>query len=413
MNYYFTSEAVSMGHPDKVADQISDAILDEALRQDRESHVACETLVTTGQVVVAGEMTTEAYIDIPDVVRKTIVGIGYDKGEYLFDGNSCGIFTAVHEQSPDINQGVVRATPEEQGAGDQGMVFGYAIKDGINYMPIEIMLSRIILDELTFMRQGNAAYKWLRPDAKAQVTVEYDEATHKPVKVDTILVSTQHDPDIDNETIKNTVSYAIQHVWKNLSFLKPTSHIAELLYGDLGAPKFKLMVNPTGRFVIGGPAGDTGLTGRKIVVDTYGGHCPHGGGAFSGKDPSKVDRSAAYFARYIAKNLVAAGVCDECTIQIAYAIGKAQPVSVFVDTHNTNHTRFSDSEIADVLKNNVDFTPHGIITQLGLKNPIYLATAKYGHFGHESYYNGDYDCIMYPWESLEKIDAMQEWFEVK
>jgi len=406
MNYYFTSESVSMGHPDKVADQISDAILDEALRQDKESRVACETLVTTGQVVVAGEITTHAYVDIPDVVRKTIVDIGYNKGEYLFDGNSCGIFSAIHEQSPDISQGVDRKTPQEQGAGDQGMVFGYAVKDGIEYMPLEVMLSRMILDDLT-SRRILGLDKWLRPDAKAQVTIEYDEDTHKPLRVDTVLVSTQHDPDVANETIVDLVETSIATITSQLD-----TKIINLFYDEEGFERFKLLVNPTGRFVIGGPAGDTGLTGRKIVVDTYGGHCPHGGGAFSGKDPSKVDRSAAYFARYIAKNLVAAGVCDECTIQIAYAIGRAKPISVFIDTHNTSHVAFRDSEIAKMLKLNVDFTPYSIINKLALKNPIYLSTAKYGHFGHTSYFDESVGCLMFPWENTDMVVSLKEWFNI-
>lgn len=400
MNYYFTSEAVSSGHPDKVADQISDAILDEALRQDKESHVACETLVTTGQVVVAGEITTEAYINIPDVVRKTIVNIGYDKSEYLFDGNSCGILSAIHEQSPDINQGVCRENKEEQGAGDQGMMFGYAINDGIEYMPLELMISRCIINTLEDMRKTNEI-DWLRPDAKSQVTIEYDGYTHKPIKIDTILISIQHDPYVSNEIIYNDIKNIVMHkVIQQLPIW-----VIDMFY------LYKLYINPTGRFVIGGPAGDTGLTGRKIVVDTYGGHCPHGGGAFSGKDPSKVDRSAAYYARYIAKNLVAAGVCDECTIQVAYAIGKAEPISVFVDQHGTSNVKYTDSEVASMLKEKLKFTPYHIIESLGLKRPIYLLTAQKGHFGHKCYEKDGN--VYFPWENLDLVGLFTEMFNTK
>lgn len=397
MRKYFTSESVSSGHPDKVADQISDAILDEILKQDKNAHVACETLVTTGLAVVAGEISTSAWIDIQKTVRDTINDIGYDNGELYFDGHSCAVINTIHEQSPDIAIGVNRQKDEMQGAGDQGIMFGYAIKNGIEYMPLEIMLAHKILQALETLRRGYPEIG-LRPDAKSQVTIQYDD-DNKPVKIKTIVVSQQHSEKLSIEALGEWVQEAIHIVVQDLP-----KWIADLF------TDYELLVNPTGRFIIGGPHGDTGLTGRKIVVDTYGGHCPHGGGAFSGKDPSKVDRSAAYFCRWVAKNLVAAGVADEVTIQVSYAIGVAKPLSIFVDTHCTNHTGMSDAEIAKVLDKFIDFTPYGMITRLQLLNPIYLETAKYGHFGKQSYVK---DGIKYfPWEDLDLVEKMKEIFEI-
>jgi len=395
---YFTSESVSSGHPDKVADQISDAVLDEIIRQDKNAHVACETLVTTGLVVISGEVTAEAYVDLQKTVRNTINDIGYDNGELYFDGNSCAVINTIHEQSPDINMGVSRQKEEMQGAGDQGIMFGYAVKDGIEYMPLEIMLSHMILRQLERLRKGYPEIG-LRPDAKSQVTMEYNE-DGKPEKIDTIVVSQQHCEELSNEALGDWVQEALHCVRMELP-----KRISDMFYD------FKLFINPTGRFVIGGPHGDTGLTGRKIIVDTYGGKCPHGGGAFSGKDPSKVDRSAAYFCRYVAKNLVAAGVADEVTIQVSYAIGMAKPLSVFIDTHGKCNIGMSDAEIAGRLMENIDFTPHGMITRLGLLNPIYLETAKYGHFGRKSYVK---DGIKYfPWEDLDLVEDIRKIFEME
>lgn len=398
VNRYFTSESVSSGHPDKVADQISDAVLDEIIRQDRNAHVACETLVTTGLVVISGEVTAEAYVDLQKTVRDTINDIGYDNGELYFDGNSCAVINTIHEQSPDINMGVSRRKEEMQGAGDQGIMFGYAVKEGIEYMPLEIMLSHMILRQLERLRKGYPEIG-LRPDAKSQVTIEYNE-DGKPEKIDTIVVSQQHCEELSNEALSDWVQEALHCVRMELP-----KRISDMFYD------FKLFINPTGRFVIGGPHGDTGLTGRKIIVDTYGGKCPHGGGAFSGKDPSKVDRSAAYFCRYVAKNLVAAGVADEVTIQVSYAIGMAKPLSVFIDTHGKCNIGMSDAEIAGRLMESIDFTPHGMITRLGLLNPIYLETAKYGHFGRKSYVK---DGIKYfPWEDLDLVEDIRKIFEME
>lgn len=392
---FFTSESVSSGHPDKVADQISDAILDEVLKQDRNAHVACETLVTTGLAVVSGEITTTSYVDIQKIVRDTIINIGYDTGDLYFDGHSCAVINTIHEQSSDIAMGVNK---QNQGAGDQGIMFGYAIKDGIEYMPLEIMLSHKILQYLEILRKENPDIG-LRPDAKSQITIAYDY-TGKPIKIDTIIVSQQHCEKLSIETLTTLIHDAISAVMKDVPYW-----VSKLFY------EYKLLINPTGRFVIGGPHGDTGLTGRKIVVDTYGGKCPHGGGAFSGKDPSKVDRSATYFCRYIAKNLVAAGVADEVTIQVSYAIGVAEPISIFVNTNGTCNIDLSDAEIADKLHKNIDFTPHGIITKLELLNPIYLETAKYGHFGRKSYVK---DGIKYfPWEDLDLVEDIKKIFEIK
>lgn len=397
MSYLFTSESVSEGHPDKVADQISDALLDEFLRWDPESKVACETFVTTGLVVCGGEVRTEGWVDVQETARKVIRKIGYTKAAYRFDSESCGVVSTIHEQSSDINQGVVKKKKEEQGAGDQGMMFGYATTEMDNLMPLSAELSHILLQELAVIRRENKKMKYLRPDSKSQVTIEYnDDGT--PNRIDTIVVSTQHDDfvqpkDSTNKSIiaadqlmqdtiyKDVKEILIPRVIKSLP-----KRIKDLFKGD-----YKLHVNPTGKFVIGGPHGDTGLTGRKIIVDTYGGHGAHGGGAFSGKDPSKVDRSAAYAARHIAKNLVAAGVCDNVLIQVAYAIGVANPVGLFVNTHGTAKVKdkkgkvLSDGEIATKINKIFDMRPFAIIERFGLKNPIFLPTASYGHFGRDFY----------------------------
>ena len=378
MRHLFTSESVSEGHPDKIADQISDAILDNFLAFDPQSKVACETLVTTGQVVLAGEIKSETYIDVQQIARDTINRIGYTKGEYMFEGNSCGVLSALHEQSPDINQGVDRGGIEEQGAGDQGMMFGYATNETDNYMPLALDLSHRILKELAEMRREGVEINYLRPDAKAQVTIEYSD-DDQPQRIDTIVVSTQHD-DFDEEKemlakIKaDIVNLLIPRVIKQLP-----DHIQKLFSEDI-----KYYINPTGKFVIGGPHGDAGLTGRKIIVDTYGGKGAHGGGAFSGKDPSKVDRSAAYAARHIAKNLVAAGVADQVLVQVSYAIGVVEPMGVFVETYGTSKVDLTDGEIAQKVKALFDLRPGVIEQRLKLRNPIYSESAAYGHMGRES-----------------------------
>lgn len=380
MGFYFTSESVSEGHPDKVADQISDALLDEFLRQDPESKVACETLVTTGLVVLAGEVRTEGWIDQQETARRVIHRIGYTKPEYRFDSASCGIISAIHEQSADINQGVVRASEEDQGAGDQGMMFGYACNEMGNLMPMSVELSHIILQKLADVRRENQVMTYLRPDSKSQVTIEYDDNGNAK-RIDTIVVSTQHDDFEDDEAKmqqkirEDIVKYVLPRVLEEVP-----ERVRELFKGD-----YKMHVNPTGKFVIGGPHGDTGLTGRKIIVDTYGGHGAHGGGAFSGKDPSKVDRSAAYAMRHIAKNMVAAGLCDKVLAQVAYAIGVAKPVSVHVDTFGTAKVNMSDGEIAKIIQELFDLRPFAIVKRFGLKNPIFERTASYGHFGRDSY----------------------------
>ncbi len=398
MGYLFTSESVSEGHPDKIADQISDSLLDEFLRQDPESKVACETMVTTGLVVCAGEVRTLGYIDIQSKIRDVIRRIGYTKSEYQFDAVSCGILSAIHEQSPDINQGVVRAKKEDQGAGDQGMMFGYANRDMDNFMPLPVELSHILLQELAAIRKEGKQMKYLRPDSKSQVTVEYDD-NHKPVRIDTIVISTQHDEFILAKNPADAKQYkaaevAMQNKIKEdvekilLPRVKKVipERVKKLFTGAL-----KLYVNPTGKFVIGGPHGDSGLTGRKIIVDTYGGKGAHGGGAFSGKDPSKVDRSAAYATRHIAKNMIAAGVADEILVQVAYAIGIAQPVGVYVNTYGTCKVKtkggkiLSDGDIAKKVAAIFDLRPYAIIERFGLKNPIFEPTASYGHFGRDSY----------------------------
>ncbi len=383
MSFLFTSESVSEGHPDKVADQISDSLLDEFLRFDPSSKVACETMVTTGLVVCAGEVKTTGYVEIQNIVRKAIKEIGYTKAEYQFDFNSCGILSAIHEQSQDINQGVERIKEEEQGAGDQGMMFGYACTEMDNYMPMPIELSHILLQELAAIRKEGKKMKYLRPDAKSQVTVEYAD-NGKPLKIDTIVISTQHDDFDTEEKMQEVIRKDIETIL--LPRVKKTlpDRVKRLFKGD-----YRLFVNPTGKFVIGGPHGDSGLTGRKIIVDTYGGRGAHGGGAFSGKDSSKVDRSAAYAMRHIAKNLVAAGVTDEVLVQVAYAIGVAEPVGLFVNTYgkakvkDANGKKLSDGEIANRLKEIFDLRPFAIVKRFGLQNPIFVPTATYGHFGRD------------------------------
>lgn len=386
MGYYFTSESVSEGHPDKVADQISDAVLDEMLRQDPESKVACETLVTTGLTVVAGEVKSNGYVDIQDTARRVIEKIGYTKAEYQFDSKSCGVVSAIHGQSQDINRGVERISVEDQGAGDQGMMFGYACKETPEYMPLTIVLSHMLLFELAKIRREGKRMKYLRPDAKSQVTVEYGN-NWKPLRIDTIVISTQHDEFIDADA---SMIERIEHDVRTI-LLPRVKNLLPQRVRNLFKADMKLFVNPTGKFVIGGPHGDTGLTGRKIIVDTYGGRGAHGGGAFSGKDSSKVDRSAAYAARHIAKNIVAAGVCDEALVQIAYAIGVAQPVGFYVNTYGTAHVKdgngkkMGDTEIAERLRTLFDLRPYAIVKRFGLKNPIFEATASYGHFGRDPF----------------------------
>ena len=413
MGFLFTSESVSEGHPDKVSDQISDAILDEFLRRDPESKVACETLCTTGLVVVAGEVRSEAYVDIQQTARRVIDRIGYNRSEYQFDAASCGILSAIHEQSSDINQGVVRSTEEEQGAGDQGIMFGYATRESRELMPATLILSHVILKELADIRREGKVMTYLRPDAKSQVTIEYDDNRH-PQRVHTIVVSTQHDEDVDAPQIKEDVrTILIPRVKARLE--RAHDELASLI-----GEEYILHVNPTGKFVIGGPHGDTGLTGRKIIVDTYGGRGAHGGGAFSGKDSSKVDRSAAYAARHIAKNMVAAGVADEVLVQLSYAIGIAEPLSVYVDTYGTNKLNISEGEIARRIAKLFDLRPASIVRRYGLKNPIFEATASYGHFGNRPYTkevtvfeNGvetTREVEFFGWEKLDAVDTIKAEF---
>jgi len=379
MPYFFTSESVSEGHPDKVSDQISDALLDEFLRQDPSSKVACETLVTTGLVVLSGEVKTNAYVDVQTIAREVVRDIGYTKSEYQFDADSCAVISAIHEQSPDINQGVVRKKASEQGAGDQGMMFGYACNETKNYMPLTLEISHLILKEMAAVRKEGKVMKYLRPDSKSQVTIVYGD-DHLPQKIDTIVVSTQHDPMKGNEskmqkTIKTDIKkYIIPRVKK---------HLPAKAKKFLDNNRIKYLVNPTGKFVIGGPHGDTGLTGRKIIVDTYGGRGAHGGGAFSGKDSSKVDRSAAYATRHIAKNVVAAGIADRCLVQVAYAIGVAKPVGLYVDTYGSSKINKTDGQIARILEKVFDNKPAAIVKRFGLKNPIFRGTAAYGHMGRK------------------------------
>jgi S-adenosylmethionine synthetase len=413
MGFLFTSESVSEGHPDKVSDQISDAILDEFLRRDPESKVACETLCTTGLVVVAGEVRSEAYVDIQQTARRVIDRIGYNRSEYQFDAASCGILSAIHEQSSDINQGVVRSTEEEQGAGDQGIMFGYATRESRELMPATLILSHVILKELADIRREGKVMTYLRPDAKSQVTIEYDDE-RRPQRVHTIVVSTQHDEDVDAPQIKEDVrTILIPRVKARLE--RANDELATLIGDD-----YILHVNPTGKFVIGGPHGDTGLTGRKIIVDTYGGRGAHGGGAFSGKDSSKVDRSAAYAARHIAKNMVAAGVADEVLVQLSYAIGIAEPLSVYVDTYGTNKLNISEGEIARRISKLFDLRPASIVRRYGLKNPIFEATASYGHFGNRPYtkevtvFENGVETLreveFFGWEKLDAVDTIKAEF---
>ncbi len=431
MGFLFTSESVSEGHPDKVSDQISDAILDEFLRRDPNSKVACETLCTTGLVVVAGEVRSEAYVDVQSVTRRVINRIGYTKSEYMFDGNSCGILSAIHEQSGDINQGVVRATDDEQGAGDQGIMFGYACNETREYMPATLILSHVILKELAVIRRESKDMTYLRPDSKSQVTIEYDD-NGKPLRIHTIVVSTQHDEFIkaDKKMTEKEAEVAMGKKIKDdvrhilIPRVKARLKRANDKLADLIGNDYILHVNPTGKFVIGGPHGDTGLTGRKIIVDTYGGRGAHGGGAFSGKDSSKVDRSAAYAARHIAKNMVAAGIADQVLVQLSYAIGIAEPLSVYVDTYGSPRPAalkgMSDGEIAERIGKLFDLRPARIISRFGLKNPIFEATASYGHFGGRPYTqdveffeNGK--SVMRPveffaWENLDAIDEIKKEF---
>ena len=420
--YLFSSESVSNGHPDKVADQISDAILDEFLAFDPHSKVACETFVTTGQVIIGGEVKSVAYIDIQDVARKVIKEIGYTKSECMFDGDSCGILSAIHEQSPDINRGVERNNPDEQGAGDQGMMFGYATNETSNYMPVALELAHEILRELTKIRRENKVMTYLRPDAKSQVTMQYDDNGY-PQKIHTIVVSTQHDefilPDknISQSEADKKMVEIIENDVKNILIPRVKAKNPEMI--KYFSDEIVYFVNPTGKFVIGGPAGDTGLTGRKIIVDTYGGKGAHGGGAFSGKDPSKVDRSAAYAARHIAKNLVAAGVSDEILVQISYAIGVAEPLNIYVNTYGKSHLKIADGEIADKIGEIFDLRPSSIEKRLKLRNPIYYETAAYGHFGKNpqtvkkvfaSRYEEtkEIEVELFTWEKLDYVDILKK-----
>ena len=419
-NYLFTSESVSEGHPDKVADQISDAILDKFLAFDPQAHVACETLVTTGQVIIAGEVTTNVYIDLQRTAREMIEKIGYTKSEYQFDANSCGILNSVHEQSGDIAQGVNRAqdNDQDQGAGDQGMMFGYACNETPDLMPLTLDLAHALMRELADIRHNHLELMpYLRPDSKAQVTVEYDGETHRPVRIHTIVVSTQHDDDVDQPRIKDDVC--------KILIPRTLAHYGEDIRAMYEPGKTEVYVNPTGKFVIGGPHGDTGLTGRKIIVDTYGGRGAHGGGAFSGKDPSKVDRSAAYACRHIAKNVVAAGIADEVLVEVAYAIGRAKPVSFYINTYGTSHVAMSDPEIAAVLEDmdEFDMRPRAIIERLNLLRPIYTEAAAYGHMGRkcekvvkkfESLYNEtcEVEVELFPWEKLDMVDKLKNSFNI-
>lgn len=418
MGYLFTSESVSEGHPDKVADQISDALLDEFLKQDPDSKVACETLVTTGLVVLSGEVKSKAYIDVQQVARGVVREIGYTKSEYMFDGDSCGVISSIHEQSADINRGVEREQETEQGAGDQGMMFGYACRETDELMPLAIVLSHMILMELSKIRKEGKVMKYLRPDSKSQVTIEYND-NGQPARVHTIVVSTQHDEFDADEVMQQVIKQDVEKI-----LLPQVIALLPERTKDLFKDDFILHVNPTGKFVIGGPHGDTGLTGRKIIVDTYGGKGAHGGGAFSGKDSSKVDRSAAYAGRHIAKNLVAAGVADEVLVQLAYAIGVAQPVSVYVNTYGTSKVSMPDHEIAQKINELFDLRPAAIVERFGLKNPIFRETAAYGHFGRDFYLkevkmgggNGapayTKEVEFFAWEKLDFVDKVKAAFNL-
>jgi S-adenosylmethionine synthetase len=414
MSYLFTSESVSEGHPDKVADQISDALIDNFLAFDADSKVACETLVTTGQVILAGEVKSKAYLDVQKIARDVINKIGYTKGEYMFDGSSCGVLSAIHEQSPDINQGVDRENKQMQGAGDQGMMFGYATNETDNFMPLTLDIAHALLIELAAIRRENTDIKYLRPDAKSQVTLEYND-DNQPIRIDAIVISTQHD-DFDEE--KAMLAKIREDI---INILIPRVKAKYPVYSHFFNDQIKYHINPTGKFVIGGPHGDTGLTGRKIIVDTYGGKGAHGGGAFSGKDPSKVDRSAAYATRHIAKNLVAAGICDEVLVQVSYAIGVAQPMGIYVNTYGTAKVALHDGEIAEKVSAIFDMTPYAIETRFKLRNPIYSETAAYGHFGKESKTvtksfftpNGEETKVeveLFTWEKLDYINQVKEAF---
>jgi len=417
--YFFTSESVSEGHPDKVADQISDAILDEFLKQDPNSRVACETLVTTGLVVLSGEIKSDAYVDVQNTARRVIREIGYNKSEYQFDADSCGVISALHEQSPDINQGVDRSKKEDQGAGDQGMMFGYATNETENYMPLALDLSHAILKELAAIRKAGKKMDYLRPDAKSQVTIEYGD-DHKPLRIDTIVVSTQHDEFVETVGKSKTAAKKAEKAMqaqitediKKILISKVKQGQPKAIKKMLADTKITYHVNPTGKFVIGGPHGDTGLTGRKIIVDTYGGKGAHGGGAFSGKDSSKVDRSAAYATRHIAKNCVAAGLADQMLVQVAYAIGVAKPVGFYVDTYGTGKTNISDGEIAKKLKDIFDMRPAFIVERFGLKNPIFADTAAYGHMGRQpsKIKVGKQTYETFAWEKLDYVDAIEKAF---
>jgi len=429
MAYLFTSESVSEGHPDKIADQISDAIIDHFLAFDKDSKVACETMVTTGQVVLAGEIKSSAYVDVQKVARDVISRIGYTKGEYMFSADSCGVLSALHEQSPDINRGVDRGKPEEQGAGDQGMMFGYATNETAHYMPLALDLSHRLLQELAKLRRENNQIKYLRPDAKAQVTIEYSD-DHKPVRIDSIVVSTQHDEfvkaktdspvdqDSADEEMLRKIRQDIEHILIPRVKDDLSPEIQELFESDI-----TYHINPTGKFVIGGPHGDAGLTGRKIIVDTYGGKGAHGGGAFSGKDPSKVDRSAAYATRHIAKNMVAAGIADQMLVQVSYAIGVVEPTNIFVDTYGTAKIDMTDGEIAKKVREIFDMRPGLIEERLKLRNPIYSETAAYGHMGREPrneelvFIDSNNNEIkanveLFTWEKLDHVDQIKEAFNI-
>lgn len=415
MPYLFTSESVSEGHPDKVSDQISDALVDHFIAFDPSSKVACETLVTTGQVVLAGEVKTNTYLDVQQIARDVIKKIGYTKSEYMFEANSCGVLSAIHEQSPDINRGVERADPENQGAGDQGMMFGYATNETDNYMPLALDLAHKILIEMADIRKNSDLMPYLRPDSKSQVTIEYSD-DHKPISIDTVVVSTQHDDFDEDETMLAKIKAdVINIVIPRVKNLCPEQ--VQSLFND----KITFHVNPTGKFVIGGPHGDTGLTGRKIIVDTYGGKGAHGGGAFSGKDPSKVDRSAAYATRHIAKNLVAAGVCNEVLVQVSYAIGVARPTNIYINTYGTSNVNLNDAQIADIVDEIFDMRPYAIETRLKLRNPIYSDSAAYGHMGRTpeiktvSMTNGSGETIhkeveTFTWEKLDYVGKVKSAF---
>ena len=416
MSYLFTSESVSEGHPDKVADQISDALIDNFLAFDPNAKVACETLVTTGQVILAGEVKSKVYLDVQKIARDVINKIGYTKSEYMFDSNSCGVLSAIHEQSEDITQGVERNNPEDQGAGDQGMMFGYATNESDDYMPVSLDLSHKILLELAQLRRENIEIKYLRPDSKSQVTIEYSE-DNRPQRITSIVISTQHDDFADEKEMLKKISDDM------INILIPRVIKKNPNYSHLFDEKIEYHINPTGKFVIGGPHGDTGLTGRKIVVDTYGGKGAHGGGAFSGKDPSKVDRSAAYATRHIAKNIVAAGVCDEILVQVSYAIGVAKPMGIFVNTYGTTKIDFSDSEIAKKIEDIFDMRPYYIEKRLKLRSPMYLETASYGHMGRKNeiikkeFKSPDgnsliLDVELFTWEKLDFVDKIKNEFKL-